>query len=91
MLPIPPPIPSVEQPSNVINILLPGSDQPSTESAGRTDTIIVVSVNPSLPSVALLTGIEDRYKALRAGESPRQEWVARLATLGQPVEAITSN
>jgi len=54
-------MPLVEQPGNVINILLLGSDQPSTESAGRTDTIIVVSVNPDLPSVALLSIPRDFY------------------------------
>jgi BirA family biotin operon repressor/biotin-[acetyl-CoA-carboxylase] ligase len=39
---------------------------------------------------ALLAGIERRYKALRDGQSPHQEWVSRLATLGQQVEATTS-
>lgn len=40
--------------------------------------------------VALLAGVERRYEALRAGVSPRPEWTARLATLGQPVEVATS-
>ena len=40
--------------------------------------------------VALLAGVERRYEALQAGESPHQEWAARLATLGQAVKAITS-
>ena len=40
---------------------------------------------------ALLAGVEVRYARMRAGESPRAEWAARLATLGQPVEAITSD
>jgi len=40
---------------------------------------------------ALLAGVEVRYTRLRAGESPRAEWAARLATLGQLVEAITSD
>jgi BirA family biotin operon repressor/biotin-[acetyl-CoA-carboxylase] ligase len=38
----------------------------------------------------LLRGVERRYEALRAGESPYQEWTARLATLGQPVQVTTS-
>jgi BirA family biotin operon repressor/biotin-[acetyl-CoA-carboxylase] ligase len=38
---------------------------------------------------AFLAGIEQRYEALQAGESPHQEWAARLATLGQPVRAVT--
>ena len=32
-----------------------------------------------------LTGVEARYDALRAGQSPHQEWAARLVTLGQRV------
>jgi BirA family biotin operon repressor/biotin-[acetyl-CoA-carboxylase] ligase len=40
--------------------------------------------------VALLDGVERRYEALRAGASPRREWAARLATLGQPVAVTTS-
>ena len=40
--------------------------------------------------VALLSGVERRYEALRDGAGPHREWAARLATLGQPVEATTS-
>jgi BirA family biotin operon repressor/biotin-[acetyl-CoA-carboxylase] ligase len=40
--------------------------------------------------VALLAGVERRYAALQAGETPHQEWAARLATLGQMVEVTTS-
>jgi len=32
-----------------------------------------------------LAGVEDRYDALRAGQSPHHEWAARLATVGQSV------
>jgi len=39
---------------------------------------------------ALLAGVEARYARLQAGESPHAEWVARLATLGRSVEAMTS-
>jgi BirA family biotin operon repressor/biotin-[acetyl-CoA-carboxylase] ligase len=38
----------------------------------------------------LLAGVEARYARLRAGESPRAEWAARLATLGQHVQALTA-
>ena len=34
---------------------------------------------------AYLAGVEARYEALRAGQSPHREWAARLATLGQTV------
>jgi BirA family biotin operon repressor/biotin-[acetyl-CoA-carboxylase] ligase len=40
--------------------------------------------------VAFLSGVEQRYDALRAGQSPHREWTARLATLGQRVQATTS-
>jgi BirA family biotin operon repressor/biotin-[acetyl-CoA-carboxylase] ligase len=36
-----------------------------------------------------LVGTELRYNALRAGQSPHQEWAARLATLGQHVTVGT--
>jgi BirA family biotin operon repressor/biotin-[acetyl-CoA-carboxylase] ligase len=36
----------------------------------------------------LLAGVEMRYARLQAGESPHTEWAARLATLGQRVQAI---
>jgi BirA family biotin operon repressor/biotin-[acetyl-CoA-carboxylase] ligase len=39
---------------------------------------------------ALLAGVERRYDALQTGESPHEEWIARLATLGQPVRVTTS-
>jgi len=35
---------------------------------------------------AFLQGVEVRYDRLKAGESPMQEWAARLATLGQWVQ-----
>ncbi len=34
---------------------------------------------------ALLQKIEERYSALRAGQSPHGEWAGRLVTLGKPV------
>jgi LCP family protein required for cell wall assembly len=51
----------MEQSNDVINILLLGSDQASTENAGRTDTIVIVSVNPDYPSVSLLSIPRDFY------------------------------
>jgi BirA family biotin operon repressor/biotin-[acetyl-CoA-carboxylase] ligase len=39
---------------------------------------------------ALLTGVENRYTVLQAGQDPLSEWVARLATLGRFVRATTS-
>jgi LCP family protein required for cell wall assembly len=60
-LPMPSLMPLVEQPGDVINVLLLGSDQTSNGSVGRTDTIIIASINPDLPSVALLSIPRDFY------------------------------
>ncbi len=54
-------MPLVEQPAGVRNILLLGSDMPSTEHVGRTDTIVIVSIDPGLPSVSLLSIPRDFY------------------------------
>jgi LCP family protein required for cell wall assembly len=54
-------MPLLEQPGNVINILLLGSDQAAIDKVGNTDTIIVASINPDIPSVALLSIPRDFY------------------------------
>jgi len=54
-------MPLVEQPGNVINILLLGSDRQLTNSVGCTDVIVVASINPDLPSVSLLSIPRDYY------------------------------
>jgi BirA family biotin operon repressor/biotin-[acetyl-CoA-carboxylase] ligase len=40
--------------------------------------------------VALLESVELRYEQLRSGQSPREEWSARLATLGQRIHVTTT-
>ncbi|NIV35453.1 MAG: hypothetical protein GWN58_40175, partial [Anaerolineae bacterium] len=60
-LSMPAPMPLVEQPSGVINILLLGSDMNAVEGTGRTDVIVVVSVDPDLPSIALISIPRDFY------------------------------
>ena len=57
----PTPVPMLEQPQNVINILLLGSDQDSVASVGRTDTIVIASIHPEIPSVSLLSIPRDFY------------------------------
>ena len=54
-------MPLVEQPDGVTNILLLGSDQAATKNVGRTDVIVVVSINPNVPSVSLLSIPRDFY------------------------------
>jgi LCP family protein required for cell wall assembly len=50
---IPTPVPLVSVPTGAINIVLLGSDQRPQETSWRTDVVIVVSVNPNLPTVTL--------------------------------------
>ncbi len=54
-------MPLVEQPGDVINVLVLGSDRPATNHVGCTDVMIVVSVNPDMPSVSLLSIPRDFY------------------------------
>jgi LCP family protein required for cell wall assembly len=51
----------LKQPQNVINVLLLGSDRNDVQRAGRTDTIVVVSIHPERPSVSLLSIPRDFY------------------------------
>lgn len=37
----------------------------------------------------ILQGIERRYKSLKRGESPHEEWAARLTNLGREVQVTT--
>lgn len=50
---IPTPVPRVKVPTGAINIVLLGSDQRPYERSWRTDVVIVVSINPNLPTVTL--------------------------------------
>ena len=54
-------MPLVEQPSNVVNILVLGTDRPSIQTTGLTDVIIIVSINPDAPSIALISIPRDFY------------------------------
>jgi len=62
--------------------LAPDATSILAETGRRVDRVALLA--------AFLAGVEQRYESLRAGESPHQEWAARLATLGRPVEASTS-
>ena len=58
---VPDPLPLVSQPDNVINILLLGSDQRDVDRVGRTDTIVIATIHPGIPSVSLLSIPRDFY------------------------------
>jgi LCP family protein required for cell wall assembly len=60
-LPIPPPMPVLEQSEGTINVVLLGADQSADRYSGRTDVIVVVSIDPALPSVSLLSIPRDYY------------------------------
>jgi LCP family protein required for cell wall assembly len=56
---IPTPVPLLQQPADTVNILLLGSD--TANGSGLTDSMIVVSVDPTLPSVSMLSIPRDLY------------------------------
>jgi len=56
---IPTPMPLLEQSAETVNIVLMGTDV--TEGNWRTDTLIVVSVDPNLPSVSMLSIPRDLF------------------------------
>lgn len=60
-LPIPPPMPVLDQGEGVVNVVLLGADLSMDRYAGRTDVIIVASIDPELPSVSLLSIPRDYY------------------------------
>jgi BirA family biotin operon repressor/biotin-[acetyl-CoA-carboxylase] ligase len=71
---------------NVKAEILPTLDPNATSILAETGQ----TVDRAALLAALLAGVERRYKALQAGESPYQEWVSQLATLGKRVKAAVS-
>jgi len=59
-LPVPTPMPAVSLPEGVMNVLLLGLDTEG-DNGGRTDVMIVVSINPDIPSVSMLSIPRDYY------------------------------
>ncbi len=59
-LPVPTPMPLVSLPDNVMNVLLLGMDTES-HNGGRTDVMVVVSINPDILSVSMLSIPRDYY------------------------------
>lgn len=60
-VPIPPPADLIAQPPGQVNILLLGSDQRTTDSSFRTDTILLVTLNPNLGSASVTSFPRDLY------------------------------
>jgi len=70
---------------NVRKQELPAVDPHATSILAETNAV----VDRTDLLLALLSGVEDRYRSLRQGVSPHKEWSERLATLGRPVTAQT--
>ncbi len=60
-LPKPPQAASLVQPESTINIVLLGTDRRSGEKVARTDTIILVAIDPSVPTVNAVSIPRDLY------------------------------
>lgn len=61
-VPIPTAVPVFDMPKGATNILLLGSDDPlSNESAGRTDTMLIVTINPDGPTASMISLPRDLY------------------------------
>lgn len=72
---------NVNVPTDVLPELAPKATSVLAETGREVDRLALLA--------ALLKGIEHRYKQLQAGENPRDEWAARLVTLGERV-AVTA-
>lgn len=60
-LTVPAAMPLIEQPEGTINLLVLGSDVARIDTLGRTDVIVIASINPQIPSVSLLSVPRDFY------------------------------
>jgi polyisoprenyl-teichoic acid--peptidoglycan teichoic acid transferase len=60
-IPIPPPVDLIRQPPGQINILLLGSDERPEEGGFRTDSILLVTLNPNLGTAHITSFPRDLY------------------------------
>ena len=75
--------PLLQQAPNTINVLLLGTDASADSHYARTDTIIVVSINPSYPSVSMLSFPRDLQVRLPDGAQDRINTVMQRGYLSQ--------
>jgi len=75
--------PLLQQAPNTINILLLGTDASANSHYGRTDTIIVVSINPGYPSVSMLSLPRDLQVRLADGTQDRINTVMQHGYLSE--------
>jgi LCP family protein required for cell wall assembly len=90
--PVPTPALPLELPSDTINVLLLGSDNRPGEALGRTDTIIVASINPKANYVSLLSIPRDLYVFIpgidKFDRINTVDIQANRAKIGKPVELL---
>jgi len=60
-IPIPPPAKPLKQPDGSVNLLVLGSDQPPSASLYRTDTILLLNLNPKKNTVNLVSFPRDLF------------------------------
>ena len=90
--PIPTPVMPLDLPHDAINVLLLGSDNRPGEALGRTDTIIVASINPKANYVSLLSIPRDLYVFIpglnRFDRINTVDIFANNARIGGPIELL---
>jgi LCP family protein required for cell wall assembly len=90
--PVPTPVFPLELPGDTINVLLLGSDSRPGEKLGRTDTIIVASINPKANYVSLLSIPRDLYVFIpglnRFDRINTVDVYASRAKIGNPIELL---
>jgi LCP family protein required for cell wall assembly len=90
--PVPTPVVPINLPRDSINVLLLGTDARPGEKLGRTDTIIVASINPKTNYVTLLSIPRDLYVFIpglnRFDRINTVDVYASRAKIGKPVELL---
>jgi LCP family protein required for cell wall assembly len=90
--PVPTPVAPIDLPRDSINVLLLGTDARPGEKLGRTDTIIVASINPKTNYVTLLSIPRDLYVFIpglnRFDRINTVDVYASRAKIGKPVELL---
>ncbi len=90
--PIPKPVRPIELPQDTINVLLLGTDSRPGQKLGRTDTIIVASINPQADYVTMLSIPRDLYVFIpglnRFDRINTVDIYAAQAKIGRPIELL---
>jgi len=74
--------PLIDQSKDTVNILVLGTDASLTDHTARTDTIMVASINPAVPSVSLLSIPRDLLVKFPDGHVDRVNTAYELGYMG---------